>query len=108
MTYLEEWQAISARIRGLVEAGELYARFYAAQSSDTNAWRYLRDQCLSVVLSLETFGTRFRAHLPKLAPQAIGRLVKIKTALSDNTTQMDFRSSTCTRRWSGCEHLKLS
>jgi hypothetical protein len=31
MTYLDEWRAISSRIRGLMQAGELHARFLSVK-----------------------------------------------------------------------------
>jgi hypothetical protein len=45
MTYADDWKAISSRIRGLMQAGELHARFLGIRSSDSYARaRLIRDQ----------------------------------------------------------------
>ncbi len=35
MTYRDQWKALSSRIRGLMQAGQLHADYLAIQSSDS-------------------------------------------------------------------------
>ena len=56
MTYLEQWKALSSRIRGLMQAGNLHAQFLAVQSSDGfGREKGLRDQCKRVLDALHAF-----------------------------------------------------
>lgn len=72
MTYADQWNALSSRIRGLMQAGELHARFLAVRSSDNHGRaKRLREQSESVVSALEAFRDRFRHALPPAALASI-------------------------------------
>src|SRR5215510_2124052 len=65
MSYMESWLALSARIKGLQAAGELYARFQGYHQEDNyGAGRYLREQCGAAVDSLQRFRQHFAGSLP--------------------------------------------
>lgn len=72
MTYLDQWKALSARIRGLVQAGQLHAQYLTVRSSDAyGRAKRLREQAASVLTSLEALRDRFRISLPPAAVAAI-------------------------------------
>jgi hypothetical protein len=72
MTYLDQWKALSARIRGLIQAGQLHAQYLTVRSSDAygRAAR-LREQAASVLTSPEASRDLFRISLPLAAVAAI-------------------------------------
>jgi hypothetical protein len=68
MSQTGEWFALSGFIKGLQEAGELYARFMGYQKEDNyGAGQYLRAQCGIAVRALEQFRTDFAKSLPSNA-----------------------------------------
>jgi hypothetical protein len=69
MSYAEHWFALSALIKSLQTAGELYARFQGYHQEDSfSAGSYLRERCGSAVQSLQEFRRQFASSLP---PEAI-------------------------------------
>src|SRR6516165_4028051 len=84
MDYLSEWEAIATRIRGLGEAAELQARYRAVNSAEDGSSRYLRDQCQSVLSTLESFQKSFCGALPAIGTEAINRVLGLKGGLSDS------------------------
>ena len=77
MTYADQWKALSSRIRGLMQAGELHARYLAVRSSDTyGRARRLREQSESVVSALEAFRDRFGHALPPAALASIDDFIE--------------------------------
>jgi len=87
MTYADDWKAISSRIRGLMHAGELHARFLGIRSSDSYARaRRLRDQCERILSSLETYRDTHKASLPPTVLAAIKAFVDAHGGLIRDTT----------------------
>ncbi len=87
MTYAEEWKALSARIRGLMQAGQLHAQFLAVRSSDSygRASR-LREQSERILHHVRSFRTRFSATLPPAAVNAIDDFEANAATLIQNTS----------------------
>jgi hypothetical protein len=76
MSYFEQWRALAARIRGLVEAGGLYAQFQASSTDDSfGISQNLNEHCRSVVSALETFRASFHAVLPPTAQQCLAEFL---------------------------------
>lgn len=76
MTYLDQWKALSSRIRGLMQAGQLHAQYLAVRSSDSyGRVKRLREQCESIVSALRAFRETFRELLPTPAVSAIDDFV---------------------------------
>jgi hypothetical protein len=72
MTYADEWKPLSSRIRGLMQAGELHARFLGIRSSDGyGRARKLREHCERVLSALDTYRTTYKDSLPPGASAAI-------------------------------------
>jgi hypothetical protein len=72
MSYTERWLALAGRIKGLQNAGELYALFQSYHQEDNyGAGKFLREQCGLVVAELEVFRTDFSQSLPS---EAIARI----------------------------------
>ncbi len=72
MTHHDQWKALSSRIRGLMQAGQLHAQFLAIRSSDTyGVGKHLREQCEEVLSALNVFRDRFRHELSSTALASI-------------------------------------
>ena len=68
MTYHDQWKALSSRIRGLMQAGELHSHFLRVRSSDSHGVaKRLREQCEGVLTLLRTFRSDFEHSLPPTA-----------------------------------------
>ena len=77
MTYLDQWKALSSRIRGLTEAGHLHAQYLAVRSSDTyGRAKLLREQGKRVIGELHCFADNFHEVLPPPAVVAVDRLIE--------------------------------
>ena len=87
MIYLDQWRALSSRIRGLMEAGHLHVQYLAVQSSDSHGRsRRLREHCESILEALEAFRESFRQVLPPSAVTAIDNfLVRTGTLTRDTS-----------------------
>ena len=73
MTYHDQWKALSSRIRGLMQAGELHARFLNVNSGDPHGVaKRLRVHCEGVLGGLQSFRKDFAHSLP---PAVIARIV---------------------------------
>jgi len=87
MTYAEEWKAISSRIRGLMQAGELHARFLGIRSSDSyGRARKLRDQCERVLSVLDTYRATYKDSLPPAALAGIKSFIDTHGGLIRDTS----------------------
>ena len=76
MTYLEHWMALAARIRGLTDAGQLYAQFQTSSTSDSyGAGKLLGEQCGSVLAAMEEFAKAHERTLPPEARAALGKFL---------------------------------
>ena len=72
MTYLEQCQAISSRIRGLMRAGELHVRYLAVQSSDAHGReKRLLHQSGLIFAALKVFRETFDSSLPEAASHTL-------------------------------------
>jgi hypothetical protein len=81
MSLTDAWFALSGLIKGLREAGELYARFMGYQSEDSyGAGEYLRGQCAVAVGALEQFRSGFDRSLPRDAADRIDRFLGSRLA----------------------------
>src|SRR5260370_31896120 len=68
MPYLDQWEAVSSRIGGLMQAGRLQAQYLAVRSSDGyGRSKRLREQCERVLAGLRAFRDSFRQVLPRSA-----------------------------------------
>lgn len=68
MSYLEQWKALGARIRGLANAGQLYAQLQTSMPHDSyGGGKFLGDQCQSILAAIEEFAG---AHETTLPPEA--------------------------------------
>jgi len=86
MIYADQWMALSSRIRGLMQAGELHARFLSIRSSDTYArGRQLRAQCESVLIALSSFRATYKDSLPVAAAQSIDEFIDKNGSLIRDT-----------------------
>jgi hypothetical protein len=76
VTYLEHWRALAARIRGLTDAGQLYAQFQTSSTSDSyGAGKLLGEQCGSVLGAVEEFAKTHERTLPPEAKAALGKFL---------------------------------
>jgi hypothetical protein len=76
MIYADQWKALSSRIRGLMQAGELHARFLSIRSSDMYArGKQLRAQCESTLTALVSFRTVYTDSLPAAAAACINGFI---------------------------------
>jgi hypothetical protein len=76
MSYIEQWKALSSRIRGLMQAGELHAHYLTVRSSDTyGRAKRLRDQSASILAALTAFRDRVQHVLPTEASDVISRFL---------------------------------
>jgi hypothetical protein len=82
MTYLDQWRALSSRIRGLREAGHLHAM----QSGDSHGRsKRLREHCEGVLVALKTFRGSFQQVLPPGAVAAIDGFLERPGPLTRDT-----------------------
>jgi hypothetical protein len=82
MIYLDQWSALSSRIRGLREAGQLHAQ----QSGDIyGRSRRLREHCERVLAALRAFRESFHQVLPPSAVTAIDDFLERTGALTKDT-----------------------
>lgn len=87
MTSSDQWKALSSRIRGLMQAAHLHARFLAIGSGDPyGAGKHLREQSDDVLSALIVFRDRFRDELSSTALASIEKhLAKIGDMISDTS-----------------------
>jgi hypothetical protein len=76
MTYSEQWKAISSRIRGLMQAGQMHAQYLATKGSDFfSSYRDLQEQCKNILSAIQSFQEQFHQLLSPLAIDAINQFV---------------------------------
>jgi hypothetical protein len=94
MSFVEHWFALSARIKGLQDAGELYARFMGYHQEDSyGAGKNLGEQCGSVVVALEEFRGAFAQTLPAAAMQSLDRFFSTNLAKAAKDSSADHRAA---------------
>lgn len=93
MNYFDQWKALSGRIRGLMQAGQLHANFLAVRSSDSySRARRLREHCVSVLSAIQLFRDRFCKSLPPSALAAIDDFVgRNGTLINETPTSHDLQ-----------------
>jgi hypothetical protein len=65
MSYVEQWNAISGRIRALAKTGELYALLHTNDNSDTySIWRHIGRHCDDIISDLTHFRRDYKEILP--------------------------------------------
>lgn len=86
MTYRDQWEPLAARIRGLMQAGELHARFLSVRANDQFARRRrLHEQSKRTLTELQSFKTAFQRSLPPAALATIENFVQDVTPLIEAT-----------------------
>ncbi len=72
MNYIDQWNALSSRIKGLVQAGTLHAQYLRVNSGDTySSAKRLREQSKDILNELTFLQTGFSKYLPPAALAAI-------------------------------------
>ena len=86
MTYAEQWKTVSGRIRGLMRAGELHARFLGIRSNDGyGRGKQLRQQCEGVLSVLDAFRRTYDHSLPREAIACINAFIDQNRSLICDT-----------------------
>jgi hypothetical protein len=91
MLHTSEWKALSSRIQGLMQAGELHARFLMINSSDTyGRARRLREHCEGSLKALELYAESHKDRIPAFV---VGRIKEFvgnhRTLFSDASGTSD-------------------
>lgn len=82
MSYFEEWKALSSRIRGIIESGELHARFLSINSGDAYARsKRLREHCEKALHGLRDFAKLNEGKVPPMVIQTIADFTGKHTTL---------------------------
>jgi hypothetical protein len=91
MTYIEQWKKISGRIRGLTNAGQLYAQLRARSGDSYGGARGLRKQCEALLSELESYRSNFAQSIPPAGVSCIetfvgdhGGLIKDTSGTADS------------------------
>jgi hypothetical protein len=72
MNHRNQWQALSTRIHGLLQAAQYHAALLAAKASDSyGRGKYLRGHCIQVRDALLAYRKSFRQFLPPAAAIAL-------------------------------------
>ncbi len=83
MIYADQWKALSSRILGLMQAGQLHAQFLAVRSSDTySRAKRLREHCVAVLLAIRQFRDQFQHSLPPNALASVDEFVRKEDELT--------------------------
>lgn len=76
MPHVSEWRALSSRIKGLMQAGELHARFLTVNAADAHGRaRRLREHCESSLKALEQYSKLNRDRIPVFVVDRISEFV---------------------------------
>ena len=74
--FVEQWKAVSTRIRALTEAATVHARFQGVHANDSyGAGAFLVDQCASLIAAIESFKAEYAASLPRQAVMCLDRFL---------------------------------
>ncbi len=77
MTYTDYWRALSGRIHGLMQAGQLHAQYLGVRLSDPlGRHRRLREHCESILDEVDAFCRSFGASIPTTAANSIQSFLK--------------------------------
>lgn len=81
MSHIERWVSLSARIRALGEAGQLFAQFQAVRATDDyNVGRYLAEQCRAILIEMDRFRAEFETVMPLDVNERLGNLLEDRLA----------------------------
>jgi hypothetical protein len=76
MGYLERWHSLSARILGLMRAGEFHTALLTRHNNDSySRWKVLRDHCLGILEALRSFLDQYAMELPSTATASLKSLI---------------------------------
>ena len=85
--YFDQWKALSSRIRGLIQAGQLHASYLSVRSSDSyGRAKRLREHSERVLSALESFQKQFQQALPPAALASIDNFIRQTGGLIRDTT----------------------
>jgi hypothetical protein len=71
--FLEEWRALSARVRALGQASELHASYLQGSGSDHyGAYKFIGQSCFDIAAGLGLFAATYKSQLP---PTAVHRII---------------------------------
>ena len=100
MTYSDQWKALSSRIRGLMQAGQLHAHYLTVRSSDTyGRGKRLREHVESVLSAIRSFRDQFQQLLPPAALISIDKSVtNTNSLIRDSSSRQDDEQE---RVWAG-------
>jgi hypothetical protein len=71
VTWLGRWEAISARIVGVMEAANFLIQAYAVQNQNTGAVRRILDELRQIHSELKEFYNECHSQMPPFAAQAL-------------------------------------
>ena len=87
MSYLDQWKALSSRIRGLMEAGHLHAQYLAVRSSDSyGRAKRLHEQAERILTALRAFRDSYHQTIPSVAVTAVDDFIAQNSTLLNDTT----------------------
>jgi len=86
MMFDDQWRIISNRIRGVVKAGELHARFSAVRTDSYGRPRRLREHCEEILQALRKFAEDNEGNLPTAAIEAIRDFITKNATLITDTS----------------------
>jgi hypothetical protein len=89
LSYAEHWAALATQIKDLLRVGELYGLFQGHRDADSyGAEKFLREQCVALVQSLEQFRRDLVDSLPSTAVARIDRFLgtTLVQAVKNNAT----------------------
>lgn len=87
MTYIDQWRALSSRIRGLMEAGHLHVQYLTVRSQDSyGTGKQLREQAERILTALCSFRDSFQLMLPPLAITIIDEFIARTNPLITDTS----------------------
>ncbi len=95
MSYLDDWQSVSARIRNLISSAELYTRFRNGNSEPHGAIKDLNRQCDDILNNIECFNTTNKNSLPPNVENKISKFLKDSCkgiAIKNNACASDMKS----------------
>lgn len=93
MTYFDEWKFLSARIEGVLQAGDLHSRFLSIRSSDSyGRTGKLREQLAETFSALRTYRVTHNTSLPPIVRMAVDRFLgAAETLITDTSGTPDSR-----------------
>ena len=89
MTWLEQWRALSARIEGLIRAGEFLVSAFSVNGSDN--FEVVRKSFIpelaAVSTEIEQLGKIYADDLPPKASEALQRYIALQSNITQSWSQ---------------------